>query len=73
MIYRLDETHYTYAFENSLNIVADSNQGDSFLIQADTCPVDFLESWDDDELETLLNEEPFIDIDDEDIEIEEIE
>lgn len=60
MIYRIDESYFNYAFENNLNIIAESNIGCSFLIQADLCPVDYLESYDDTQLEEIFIYEPFV-------------
>jgi len=60
MIYKIDETFY-----NSVNeslIIAYSNIGCSFLIQADSCSVDFIESFDDSKLDELISNEPYLDV-----------
>lgn len=73
MIYRIDESHFNYAFANNLNIIAESNIGCSFLIQADSCPVDYLESYEDSELEEIRMYEPFVEMTEEPEDYEELE
>lgn len=60
MIYKISESYFDYAFKNSLNIIAESNIGDSFLIQADSCPIDFISSYSDSDLELIQSEEPYV-------------
>lgn len=60
MIYKLSEVHYAYAYSNNLTIVGESNFGDSFLVQTDSCAVDYIESYNDEQLTELLDNEPFV-------------
>ena len=73
MIYKINESYFSYAYENNLNIIAESNIGCSFLIQADSCSINYLEIYDDSELNNLLSCEPYLDLPDEEDEYEEFE
>ena len=66
MIYKIHESYFDYAFKNNLNVIAESNIGDSFLIQADSCPIDFIQQYADSDLELIQSEEPYVQATEED-------
>jgi len=67
MIFELSEEHYEYVRSRRFEIVGESNIGDTLLVKAYSVEVDYIASYENEELDDLLNEEPYVKAD-EDIE-----
>jgi len=60
MIYLIDESYQHQIKAANLNIIAESNIGDSYLIQANSCSVPYIAEYPDTDLEMLQSFEPFV-------------